>query len=170
MLKSVVTLNDYNPSWEQRYEDEKVKIIDVTGDQILAIEHIGSTSIKGMGAKPIIDIMVGVKLLDEVDVLVKPLSQIGYEYVPKIEWKDRKFFRKGLWGQGTCHLHICEFVSNEWNEKILFRNYLRTHPKAAEEYYELKRKLATKYRFDRSMYTKSKEPYIQEIIQKAKTE
>lgn len=60
-------------------------------------------------------------------------------HVPKAELKDRRFFRKGLWGQGTCHLHMCEFNSNEWIEKLLFRDYLRLHPDAAEEYALLKK-------------------------------
>ncbi|MFJ3387036.1 MULTISPECIES: GrpB family protein [unclassified Lysinibacillus] len=94
----------------------------------MGIEHIGSTSIKGLEAKPIIDIILSVQDLDEVSNFVIPLSEIEYEYVHKPEFKDRRFFRKGLWGQGTCHLHICEINSSEWIEKLLFRDYLRLHP------------------------------------------
>ncbi|WP_081728145.1 GrpB family protein [Halalkalibacter hemicellulosilyticus] len=90
--------------------------------------------------------------------------------VPKPEFKDRWFFRKGLWGQGTCHLHICEFNSSEWIEKLLFRDYLRLHPKVAEEYASLKKELALKYQLDRPTYTKKKEPFIKTIIEKAKKE
>ena len=99
---------------------------------------------------------------------IDALRGIDYEYVPKTELKDRKFFRKGLWGQGTIHLHICEYNSNEWTEKLLFRDYLRSHPQAANEYEALKNQLASKYRYDRSLYTKEKEPFIQMIIQKLK--
>jgi GrpB-like predicted nucleotidyltransferase (UPF0157 family) len=77
--------------------------------------------------------------LDEVSHFVSCLSEIDYEYVPKPEFKDRRFFRKGIWGQGTCHLHICEFNSREWIEKLVFRDYLRLHPQAAEEYASLKK-------------------------------
>ncbi|WP_256212940.1 GrpB family protein [Bacillus sp. OV322] len=76
------------------------------------------------------------------------MSEIGYEYVPKPVFKDRMFFRKGLWGQGTCHLHICEFNSSEWIEKLLFRDYLRLDPKVAEKYASLKKELASKYQYD----------------------
>ena len=167
MIKPIVELHDYHPDWARQFEDEKNKITDAIGDEIIGIEHIGSTSIKGLGAKPIIDMMVGVKELDRVDILVKPLAKIEYEYVPKSEFKDRRFFRKGLWGNGTCHLHICEFEGNEWYEKLLFRNYLRAHPETAEEYYALKKELASKYKYDRPTYTKNKGSFIKAIIQKA---
>lgn len=114
--------------------------------------------------------MVGVHHLEQVAELVHSLQEIGYEYVPKIEFKDRKFFRKGQWGQGTCHLHICEYDSSEWREKILFRDYLRNHPKFAEKYALLKTNLASKYMFDRPTYTKNKEPFIRSVLQKAKLE
>ncbi|WP_367576267.1 GrpB family protein [Bacillus sp. FJAT-27445] len=164
----MVHLSDYNPNWEKEFEYERNRILDGLGDKVLGIEHIGSTSIKGLEAKAIIDIIAGVEDLDEVSNFVKPLSEIEFEYVPKPEFKDRRFFRKGLWGQGTCHLHICEFNSSEWIEKLLFRDYLRLHPSAAEEYAELKKELASKYQFDRPAYTKKKEPFIKSIIEKAR--
>lgn len=170
MKHTTVTLVDYNPNWLKKFEYEKTSIINAIGDQILHIEHIGSTAIIGLKAKPIIDIMVGIHHLEQVSPLVQPLQDIGYEYVPKIEFKDRKFFRKGQWGQGTCHLHICEYDSSEWREKILFRNYLRNHPEFAEEYALLKTNLASEYAFDRHTYTKNKEPFIRTVLQKAKLE
>lgn len=167
MTKPFVKLTEYNPDWEKQFEYEKNRIVGVLDHNVIGIEHIGSTSIKGLAAKPIIDIMVGVRDLDEVSDFVRPLSEIEYEYVPKPEFKDRRFFRKGLWGQGTCHLHICEFNGMEWVEKLLFRDYLRLHPQAAEEYASLKKELASKYQFDRPAYTKKKEPFIKTIIEKA---
>ncbi|MCQ6268668.1 GrpB family protein [Fictibacillus sp. WQ 8-8] len=170
MTKPIVNLIDYNPNWEKQYEYEENRILDVLGDKVVGIEHIGSTSIKGLEAKPIIDIIVGVQDLDEVSSFVSPLSEIDYEYVPKPEFKDRRFFRKRLWGQGACHLHICEFNSSEWIGKLLFRDYLRLNPQVAEEYASLKKELATTYQFDRPTYTKKKEPFIKTIIEKARSE
>ncbi|WP_067841748.1 GrpB family protein [Amphibacillus sediminis] len=170
MTKSIVNLSEYNPNWEKQFEYEKNRIIDVLGDKVVGIEHIGSTSIKGLTAKPIIDIIVGVQNLDKVTNFVSPLSEIEYEYVPKPELKDRRFFRKGLWGQGTSHLHICEFNSSEWIEKLVFRDYLRLHPQVAEEYASLKKKLASIYQFDRMTYTMKKEPFIKTVIERAKRE
>lgn len=84
--------------------------------------------------------------------------------------KTEGFFRKGLWGQGTCHLHICEINSSEWIEKLLFRDYLRLHPDVAKEYASLKKELASNYKSDRPTYTKKKEPFIRKIIEIARKE
>lgn len=111
-----VQLFEYNPNWEQQYADERKwkgylywaywKYID-----------------KGVKAKPIIDILVGVQSLDEVPNFIDALSKINYEYIQKLEFKDRKFFRKGLWGQEKIYLYICEYNSDEWIEKLLFRDF-----------------------------------------------
>lgn len=118
--------------WEKR-------ILDALGDKVFAIEYIGSTSIKGLQAKPIIDIIVAVQNIDEISNFIHPLSKIEFEYIPKPEFKDRRFFRKGQWGNGTCHLHMCEISSSEWIDKVLFRDYLRLHPEVAEQYASLKK-------------------------------
>ncbi|PEL08143.1 GrpB family protein [Bacillus sp. AFS017336] len=169
MTSPNVILKNYDPNWELQFEEEKRKVLSVLSGQQIQIEHIGSTSVKGLGAKPIIDIMIGIDQLDEVDALIKPLSTVDYEYVPKPELTDRRFLRKGEWGQGTVHLHICEFKSNEWIEKLLFRDYLRENPKIAEEYMNLKKNLAKEFQFDRQTYTKKKEPFIREVITCAKS-
>ncbi|UOQ84421.1 GrpB family protein [Gracilibacillus salinarum] len=168
MNKSIVTLHPYNPEWTNLFEYEKKRITAALGDKMIGIEHIGSTSIQGLKAKPIIDIMAGVQDLDEVHGFISELDEIEFEYVPKPEWKDRKFFRKGFWGKGTCHLHICEYNSKEWEEKLLFRDHLMQHPVVTKEYELLKEELAEKYKFDRLVYTKMKEPFIKRVILKAK--
>lgn len=111
---------------------------------------------------------MGVQDLEGISNFILPLSEIEYEYVHKPEFKERRFFRKGLWGQSTCHLHICKFNSNEWIEKLLFRDYLRLNPDVAKEYAALKKVLASNYKFDRPTYTKKKEPFIRMIIEIAK--
>lgn len=169
-MSQTVNLQAYDPNWTQQFEFEKKRIRAALGSEAHRIEHIGSTSIKGLKAKPIIDILVGVSNLGEVSSNVRALHNIDFEYVPKPEFKDRLFFRKGLWGQGSCHLHICEMNGSEWIEKLLFRDYLRLHPEVAEQYAILKTELASKYPFDRPAYTKSKEPFIQSIIEKARKE
>jgi GrpB-like predicted nucleotidyltransferase (UPF0157 family) len=168
MTKPIVDLNEYNSEWENHFDYERKKIIETIGDKIAGIEHIGSTSIRGLKAKPIIDIMVGVENFSKISSIVSPLNSIDFEYVPKPELTDRRFFRKGSWGQGTCHLHICEIHSTEWVEKLLFRDYLKNHPKVAKEYDLLKSELAMKYKYDRPAYTQQKEPFIKKIIEKAK--
>lgn len=168
MSNSIVQLSPYSKEWVNKFEYEKDQIMKVVGTEISAVEHIGSTSIIGLKAKPIIDIMVGIDDLNRTEILIEPLCQIDFEYVPKLELTDRRFFRKGLWGNGTCHLHVCEYQGTEWSEKLLFRDYLRSHPQAAEEYARLKKELAERFKFNRPAYTEHKEPFIREIIEIAK--
>lgn len=168
MMKLMVKLKEYQAAWKEKYDFEKNRIQHAIGDRLLGIEHIGSTSIEGMTAKPIIDILVGIDQLNRMEVIVESLHKVEYEYVPKPEFPDRLFFRKGLWGQGTCHLHICKYDEKEWVEKLLFRDYLRLHPKAAKEYELLKRRLAKQFPDDHHAYTQAKEPFIHAIIQKAR--
>ncbi|HWL11499.1 MAG TPA: GrpB family protein [Ureibacillus sp.] len=166
MVKEVI-IEDYHPDWEKQFQVEKRKIIE-TLDAAITIEHIGSTSIKGLGAKPILDIAIGVNDLEDVSKFIEPLKQIGYEFVYHQEFPERRFFRKGQWGAGTHHLHFYQFEGDHWNNQILFRNYLRNNPPTMMEYHQLKLELAEKHRFDRVSYTANKASFIQNILQKAK--
>ncbi|QAS54644.1 GrpB family protein [Halobacillus litoralis] len=165
MSKSRVQLHHYDPAWPLVYKEEYKRIRQVLMDDKKRIEHIGSTSIPNLAAKPIIDILVGIPQLGKFTECVEPLSSIGYEYVPKPEWKERKFFRKGPKGNGTFHLHICEIHGTEWTEKLAFRDYLRTQPEKAKEYEALKRQLAHSHQEDRSLYTEKKTPFIRSVIE-----
>ena len=169
MTKPIVELQEYNSDWDIQFMREKQRIDRVIGHQILAIEHIGSTSVPGLAAKPIIDIMIGISDLDKGLSFVAPLREIDYEYIPLTEIKDRLFFRKGYWRQGTCHMHLCKYNGNEWRDKLLFRDYLRANPKAAAEYVSLKQQLAAKHKYERSAYTKEKGPFIKEILLKVRS-
>ena len=83
MAGPVVILNHYDPNWEKQFEEEKRRILSVTPNKKIQIEHIGSTSIKGLGAKPIIDMMIGLPKLEDFEELIFPLSTIDFEYVIK---------------------------------------------------------------------------------------
>ncbi|MFD6440976.1 GrpB family protein [Peribacillus sp. NPDC060186] len=165
-----VTIENYNPNWVTEFEQEKAKIKEVLKDKPICVEHIGSTSIKDLGAKPILDIMAGVQHLDDVDKFIEPLKTIGYEFVVHKEFPERRFFRKGQWRAGTHHLHIYKFGSEEWNNHLLFRDYLRIHSDVRKQYQQVKLNLAQKHRVDRVGYTKAKAPFIRSVIEKAKKE
>lgn len=169
-MEKEISIEDYNSKWAKKFEEEKVKLKEILNDKVISIEHIGSTSIEGLGAKPIIDIAIGVKDLETVMDFNEPLQKLGYEFVYHKEFPERRFFRKGEWRAGTHHLHFYEFESEHWNNQILFRDYLRTYPNALKEYQQLKVNLAAKYRFDRVSYTEAKAPFIQKILYKAKKE
>ncbi|MFY0758818.1 GrpB family protein [Metabacillus dongyingensis] len=163
-----IVIEEYNPYWSTEFVIEKVKIKQALNNDLLPIEHIGSTSVKGLGAKPILDIMIGVKNLTEVDKFIKPLKQIEYEYVFHKEFPGRRFFRKGQWRAGTHHLHIYEYKSEFWINNILFRNYLIDYPDIKLQYNELKKDLSVRYKSDRVGYTNAKAPFITNVISLAK--
>ena len=161
-----VIIEDFSKQWILEYRLEETKIKKVLGETLIQIEHIGSTSIENLGSKPIIDIMCGVKDLNEINSFKDSFENIGYEYVWHQDFPERRFFRKGKYRAGTHHLHIYQFDSVFWKNNILFRDYLRNNPVALNEYYQLKRKLADKYPYDRVSYTNGKNEFINSIINK----
>lgn len=90
-----ITVEDYDPNWSNQFDKEIVKLKQVLADEVISIEHIGSTSVKGLGAKPILDIAIGVYDLEMVSEFIEPLKQIGNEFIYHKEFLERRFFRKG---------------------------------------------------------------------------
>lgn len=169
-MTNKVTLSNYSNLWPQEFEKDRLRILALLGDKAKQIEHVGSTSIPGMAAKPIIDIAVAVEHFSIIDDgTLALLSQIGFEYVPKEEFPNRMFFRRGEWGKGTHHLHVYEYQSDDWKNMILFRDYLIKYPDVAAQYLNLKRELA-EICSDRQTYTLRKAPFIQNVIALAKEE
>ncbi|BFH14685.1 hypothetical protein PMJ10TS2_43130 [Paenibacillus melissococcoides] len=106
-MMEIVVIADYDPGWARDYEQEKRAIEEALPDIVVAVEHIGSTSVPGLGAKPIIDMMAGVHRLEALtEGHIDRLAAIGYEYVPKPDWPESRFFRRGPWRAGTHHLHF----------------------------------------------------------------
>lgn len=168
-----VKLAAYNPQWLILYEKEKRLILDAIGRIVAGIEHIGSTAVSGLAAKPVIDIMVAVNSLKDAEKCIEPLQRIGYEYVPEHETliPERHYFRKGKpRKEQHYHLHMVKLKSEFWKRHLMFRNYLRNHPKVAQDYSNLKKKLATKYRSDREGYTEGKTSFIESVVARAKAE
>jgi len=94
LKRGTVKVVDYDPNWPQEFEAEKQRLIDTFGNEVLAIEHIGSTSIPGLAAKPIIDMVAAVKSFDDLQVFMEGLQKLGYEYIPERMFDNRKFFPK----------------------------------------------------------------------------
>lgn len=166
-----VEIVEYDPQWPVLYEEEKGRILGVIGHKIVAIEHIGSTAVRGLAAKPIIDIMVAVRRLADAGECIEPLQSIGYEYVPEFEAEmpERRFFRKGPPEARTHHIHMIELTSDFWERHLLFRDFLRAHPEAAQQYYQLKKELAARYGSDREAYAEAKTLFIESIVAKSRT-
>ncbi|MHA2250721.1 MAG: GrpB family protein [Candidatus Kariarchaeaceae archaeon] len=168
--RAPIVIVEYDPKWPILFDKEKISIQGIIGDKIETIEHVGSTSVEGLGAKPIIDILISVKSLDIADQCIKPLIESGYEYIKRHERQlpQRRFFVVGPRKQGrTIHIHMVEVNSGFFREQIAFRDYLRKNIESAQAYYKLKKELEAKYRNDREKYTESKTDFILSILEKA---
>jgi len=163
-----VRLASYTPAWRILFNSEKKALLIALRGLALGIEHIGSTSIPDMDAKPIVDIAVAVASLDEIQKCVQPLSSVGYEYKGEYGLPGRHFFTKGT--PHTHYLHVVAKESQYWNAWLLFRDYLAGNSNAAKEYSNLKQDLAKKYESDRDAYTKAKSKFITGIVERAKAE
>ena len=153
----------YDPSWPGRFDEEAKELRRALAPWLVGpIEHIGSTAIPGLAAKPVIDIMAGVETLDASRPAIAALADLGYCYAP-YRPDSEHWFCKPSPAFRTHHLHLIPFESREWHEAIAFRDYLRAHSQIATEYEDLKRGLAQKYRFDREAYTEAKGPFIARI-------
>jgi GrpB-like predicted nucleotidyltransferase (UPF0157 family) len=165
----MVEIVDYEPAWPKLFRAERRRIQQAIPHLELRIEHVGSTAVPNLAAKPIVDILIGVpRLRDAVDCVPR-LSALGYRYVPGVEvmMPYRRFFCKQRNGCRTHHVHVLEPEHQAWERHLRFRDYLRTHPDVAREYARLKRRLALKYRFAISSYTHGKTEFIHSVLERA---
>lgn len=160
----------YQPGWKSAFRREAALLRSTFGAGLLRVEHIGSTAIEGMAAKPIIDLVCAVAGLDEAEAFRQRLEALGYEYRPDETLPDRLFFAKGPRSRRTHHLSLTEPGSRFYEEKLLFRDYLRAHAEAAEEYRGLKEGLAGRYAADRASYTEGKRAFVERILTLARAE
>lgn len=166
MNEMPITLVEHRPEWPGLFQQEEARLQQAAGSAILRLEHIGSTAVPDLLAKPVIDILGGIHDLAAVAALQDALAGLGYEYVAEFEQEipERRFFRKYPQNGTYFHLHIVEQGSGFWRDHLLFRDYLRAHPEVALAYGELKRSLADLYYQDRGAYTRAKKPFIESVL------
>jgi GrpB-like predicted nucleotidyltransferase (UPF0157 family) len=167
-----IEIVDYDPSWPRLFEEERALLEGaLPADQIIAIEHAGSTAIPRLAAKPIIDVFIAVRSIAAARAtLVAPIEAIGYVYWAENPDKSHMFFVKGMPPYGerrTHHVHIFEPTNRRWERALAFRDYLREHSDEAEKYHRLKRDLAQRYRSDREAYTRAKDAYVLGVVEMA---
>jgi GrpB-like predicted nucleotidyltransferase (UPF0157 family) len=168
---SAIVVSDYDPNWSVLFEQERVKIQGALGSVALVIEHMGSTAVPGLAAKPIIDLLVGVPNLEEARLhCVEPIKALGYTYLPHYEsWLPGElFFRKGPPGPWTHHVHVMEPSHPRWEHFVLFRDYLRAHPEVARAYASIKRQLAASFNDDIAGYRNGKGEFVDSVMVKAR--
>lgn len=164
-----ILLVPYDSQWPEKFESEVARLRDAAGNSFTRIEHIGSTAVPGLLAKPVIDIMATVKNLQEDAAFIEPLARRGWAYISKyeVEMPERRFFRKSVLGKRSHHLHVVEKDSEFWTRHLAFRDYLRTHHESVIEYARLKKELAEKFKDDAEAYTEAKSGFIRDIEAKA---
>jgi GrpB-like predicted nucleotidyltransferase (UPF0157 family) len=170
--KGVVRLVPHQEIWARLFEEEKERIETAVGPYILDIQHVGSTAIPGIPAKPIIDIGVAVRNFEEAAVCIDPIVQLGYVYRGENGIPRRHYFRRGSSpspdSAHTHHLHMNEIVGPDWQNQILFRDYLRQHPETAAEYGRLKLNVVQRFATDRDAYLSAKAPFIENVLRLAR--
>ena len=165
-----VRLEKSNKEWKESFEIEKENLGKIFKGIALKIEHVGSTSIEGISAKPIIDIAVAVKKLNDFEKVRDEFYNIKDYSIKEDSPSDEILVRKGNPEEITHFIHIMEYNSERYKNQILFRDYLRTHEAERVEYEELKIKLAKKYKNDRKKYTANKNDFIQKVLKRAREE
>ena len=172
-MKQRITIEEYNTKWEGEFNKLQTLINDVMEDSILFIEHVGSTSIKGLASKPILDIDIVIEEYKIFPGVVKKLEAIGYYHQVEWSFKGREAFgRKDAFvpwgGESTVwmqhHLYVCDQDSEELRKHIAFRDYLREHEDVAFEYGRLKEELARESK-NRSSYSEGKTAFITSILE-----
>ena len=158
-----VEIVDYDPAWPEAARAEAALIGPALA--ALAVEHVGSTAMPGLAAKPILDLLVGVADLDSVEGRVPAMEDLGYEYRGPNGIQERRYFVKGR--PRTHHVHVTLHGSEWWLQHVTFRDRLRAHPAEADAYEALKRELATRYRDDRLGYTEAKTEFIEAALARA---
>jgi GrpB-like predicted nucleotidyltransferase (UPF0157 family) len=167
MADEPVRVMPYDPSWPERFEEERAALADAIGDWVFGgIHHVGSTSVPGLEAKPVIDILVGVCGLEESRSCFDRLGTLGYLYAP-YRSSEMHWFCKPHPSRRTHHLHLVPADSSRFRDELAFRDYLRTHCDVAEEYGALKRRLAKELEHDREAYTNAKAEFIRATVQRA---
>jgi GrpB-like predicted nucleotidyltransferase (UPF0157 family) len=157
---------DYDPQWPAVFETLRAVIAGAIGDLALAIEHVGSTAVTGLAAKPIIDMDVLLRSASDFSLCVQRLAGIGYEHRGDLGIPEREAFAAPP-GQPAHHLYVCPPESREFRRHVALRDYLRGHSADASAYGELKRSLAVHYRDERAAYAEGKREFIESLLRTA---
>ena len=157
----------WDPRWPARFASERALLEPLLAPWLAgAVEHIGSTAVVGLPAKPVIDILAPVASLAASRAALPLLATLAYCYFP-YRADVMHWLCKPSDARRTHHLHLVPADSALWRERLAFRDYLRAHPTVAEEYAALKTRLAAQHRFDRTAYTDAKEPFVRRVLQLA---
>jgi len=168
-VADLVIIEDYDPRWPQLFEALRSRVSASLAELATSIQHVGSTSVPGLAAKPIIDIDVVLRSADELPEVIRRLAGLGYEHEGELGVSGREAFRANA-AAVQHHLYVCPPSSREYKRHVAFRDYLRSHPADAHAYALLKRELALKFGTDREEYNKAKSEFVQHILERSSEE
>ncbi|GGO01203.1 GrpB family protein [Saccharibacillus kuerlensis] len=162
-----VEIKSADPAWVEKGKAEAARLRELLASYgVSEVEHIGSTSIPGLPAKPILDLMAQIPSYAQLEVVIQHLSEEDWHYVPAEldghEW--RRFFVKVENDRRKCHLHLIQEHEERWHVQLRFRDVLRQRPDLVGEYAQLKMELAERYRDDREAYTQAKSVFIGRVL------
>jgi GrpB-like predicted nucleotidyltransferase (UPF0157 family) len=164
----------YDRLWPDQFEAEARRVGAALGEGALRVDHVGSTAVPGLAAKPVIDLQVSVPALEPMDTYRRPLAQLGYTHVPHPDDAVYPFFHRPTGWPHTHHIHVCCTGSEEERRHLAFRDYLRDHDELSREYERVKRRLATQFSAEtfesRNAYAEAKSGFIEPLIQRALAE
>lgn len=163
LARGTVELRAHRPEWHTAYASEAARLRERLGDRLCGIEHVGSTAVEGLPAKPVVDILGLVADLKTARELVSSLSAAGYEHRPG-DVSGRVFLAKGPPSDRSHYLSLTPAGGRVHREQVAFRDYLRAHPRTAARYARLKRELAARYPEDRDGYTAAKGPFVADVL------
>ena len=167
MSKKRVVVMPYDGQWEQDFRDIEKELREALGALAVSIEHVGSTSVKGLSAKPVIDIDVVIRDRSVLGGVIEALAKIGYHHEGDLGIKDREAFKyDGKEHLRKHHLYVCPEDSAELRRHITFRDHLRNDPEAAAGYGRIKEEAAALFPDDIDKYIEYKSPYIEDIYAK----
>lgn len=166
MAKRVI-VESYNSAWKKDFEDIRSELMAVLEGKVISIEHVGSTSVEGLSAKPIIDIDVVIEDEDAFPEVKAAMESIGYTHEGDLGIPGREAFKyTGKEHLRKHHLYVCTKDADELKRHISFRDYLRSHPEAVREYGRIKEEGAKLYSLDIDSYIEHKAPFIEDIYRK----
>jgi GrpB-like predicted nucleotidyltransferase (UPF0157 family) len=157
-----VRLREAHGAWAEEFRAEKTRVVAAIGTHILDVQHVGSTAIAGVPAKPVLDLLVGVASFEDATVCITPLETLGYRYRGEYGIPRRHYFVKG--DPRTHHLHMVESASEQWRTTIRFRDLLKSDPESARAYALAKSALAAKYPRDRAAYQREKDAVVERLL------
>lgn len=163
---SAVVLLPYDPAWATHYAAIESVLVAVFAPLPIRVEHIGSTAVPGLAAKPVIDVLLGAPTLADVELQIEALGELGYQYVSKYEetLPQRRYFVRAASATPRVHLHAVEQRSDFWRSQLYFRDCLRADALLCARYQALKQRLAREHASDKAAYTAAKAPFIEAVL------